>query len=372
MNAPAIRLPHWLLTLHWSRLRSLTAGTSFLLLIALVVNVLWLLEFLLWKVPRLGATAALHAALPFVLGNLWLTMPPQVGAAIILNLAPVSPWRRAAHFGAAFVWLLGWCMYWDAAGPFSSAWSPANPFDGLHYIAGEFEASITAILFLWAFCYYRTASRTQDGLVQAQIAASAVDAELQRARLQLLRAQIEPHFLFNTHANVRSLARIELTAAVQLMDHLMQYFAAALPRMRQDEAALADEMQLIDAYLAIYRVRMGRRLAYEISLPRELAAARVPTMILLTLVENALKHGINPTIEGGLIRVSAARVGSTLVLKVADSGCGLKLQQGYGSGLSNTRTRLRMRYGQHATLSLSPAEPRGVVALVRIAEFFPA
>jgi hypothetical protein len=372
MNAPAIRLPHWPVTLYWSRLRSLTAGTSFLLLIVLVVNTLWLLEFLWWRVPQLGVAAALHAAVPFVRENLWLTMTPQVGAAIIVNLAPPAPWRRAVHFGVAFTWLLGWCIYWDSSGPFSSAWAPAHPFEGLHYIAAELEASITAILFLWAFAYYRTASRTQDGLVQAQIAASTVDAELQRARLQLLRAQIEPHFLFNTLANVRSLVRIELPAAVQLMDHLMQYFAAALPRMRQEEAALQDEMQLLDAYLAIYRVRLGRRLTYEISLPRELVTVRVPTMILLTLVENALKHGINPAIEGGLIRVSAERVESTLVLKVADSGCGLEVQQGYGSGLSNTRMRLRMRYGENATLSLNRAEPRGVVALVRIAEFFTA
>jgi LytS/YehU family sensor histidine kinase len=131
------------------------------------------------------------------------------------------------------------------------------------------------------------------------------------------------------------------------MDHLMQYFAAALPRMRQEEAALADEMQLIDAYLAIYQVRMGARLNYEVSLPHELAAVRVPTMILLTLVENAIKHGVNPTVEGGLIRVSAARVQSTLVLKVSDSGAGLEAPQGYGSGLSNTCTRLRMRYGEN-------------------------
>lgn len=371
MNSPALLLAHWPLRMHLSRLRQLLAGTSFLFLIVLVTNALWLVEFLISTVPRIGAAEAWHRAIPFLLENLWATLPPQPVAALILNIAPAKGWRRGAYFATAFLWLLWWCTYFDPHSLFAYAWS-SDPYGGVRYLAGELESSITAALFLWAFCYYRTASRTRDGLLQAQIAASTVETELQRARLQLLRAQIEPHFLFNTLANVSSLARIERGAAVQLMDHLMQYFAAALPRLRQEETALADEMQLVDAHLAIYQVRMGTRLNYEVSLPRELATVRVPTMILLTLVENAIKHGINPTVEGGLIRVSAARVQSTLVLKVSDSGSGLKAQQGYGSGLSNACTRLRMRYGDNATLSLNSAEPRGVVALVRIPAVFAA
>jgi two-component sensor histidine kinase len=349
------------------QLRRLWAGAGFLFAINLVLNICWLLDFALYELPQFGLALTFKHAIPFVADNLWATIPPQLAAAIILNLAPPRGWRRRVCLGAAFVWVVGWCFYWDPAGPFNHPWIK-DPWGGLRYLAQELEQAITAGLFLWAYYYYRTAARAQDGLVTEQIAASTVDAELQRARLQLLRAQIEPHFLFNTLANIRTLARIERSAAVQLMDHLMQYFAAALPRLRQDESSLADEMQLIEAYLAIYRVRMGTRLEYQVSLPPELASERIPTMLLLTLVENALKHGVNPAVRGGEIRVSAMREHGMLILKVADSGAGLDAQLGHGSGLSNTCTRLRMRYGDGATLSLIPAEPRGVVALVRIPE----
>jgi LytS/YehU family sensor histidine kinase len=183
-----------------------------------------------------------------------------------------------------------------------------------------------------------------------------------------LRSQIEPHFLFNTLANIRTLAHIDRAAAVEMLDNLMRYLTAALPKLRQDHSPLAEEMQLLDAYLSIFRVRMGTRLSYAIDLPPELAQLRVPTMMLLTLVENALKHGINPIVEGGFIRVSAARSGSALILKVADSGHGISDQQGHGTGtgLSNVRLRLMMQYGHAARLSLAHAEPRGVVAAISL------
>jgi hypothetical protein len=365
MNAPTLSLPSWSLPLNLQRLRGLLQGASFLIVVNLVINGGWLLNYLLWKVPRLGLLEAFRSAAPQQLVLLWLTVPPQFAVAAILNLAPATGWRRWVTFMVAFVFGFTWCLYWDPDGLFQAG-LPADRTQLLRYLGEEFESGITAVLFMWAFIFYRSAARARDDAARAQIAASTIDAELQRARLGLLRAQIEPHFLFNTLANVRSLARLDLAAGLQLLDHLMQYFTAALPRLRREDTSLGDEMQLIDAYLAIYRVRMGQRLSYEVSLPPELAGVRIPTMVLLTLVENALKHGITPAVEGGSIRVSAAYANATLELKVADSGVGLRADQGQGSGLSNTRTRLRLRYGESATLSLSPAQPRGVVAMVRI------
>jgi LytS/YehU family sensor histidine kinase len=216
-------------------------------------------------------------------------------------------------------------------------------------------------------CVYRSASRSAAGqLMQSEIDSAALDADVKRARLQLLRAQIEPHFLFNTLATVRSLMRIDPEAAVEMLDHLMRYLSEALPKLRLEEASLGEELQLIDAYLRIHQIRMGKRLSYELLVPDVLAEERIPTMALLTLVENAVKHGINPAVEGGLIRVSASREHSALVLRVSDSGQGMAATDGHGLGLANIGRRLAMLYGDNAVLSLARSATRGVTATISI------
>jgi sensor histidine kinase YesM len=359
MNAPAVNLLVRQPALLWRRVRGLFAGTGFLLVMDLAINVMWLLDNVRGEIPEFGLSGAWRRQAPETLFNLYNSAPMLPFVALIVNLAPATGWRRAAHYIGAYVLIMCWDMFADLHGGFLNGTTLAA-------LAGELEASLTAVLLLWAFAYYRAASQASDTLARAQIDIASRDAELKQARLQLLRAQIEPHFLFNTLATIHTLARTERSAAIQLIDNFMQYLAAALPKLRHEETALADEMQLIDAYLGIYQLRMGRRLSYEIALPPELAALRISTMILLTLVENALKHGINPAIEGGFIRVSAAQESSLLVLRVADSGRGMQSQHGQGSGLANARLRLMMRYGDEASLSLAPAEPRGVIATVRI------
>lgn len=222
-------------------------------------------------------------------------------------------------------------------------------------------------LFLAYICdYHRSARGSETLLRQAQLEALSLDTEFNRAHLDLLRAQIEPHFLFNTLATVRALARRDRAAASAMLDNLMRYFAAALPKMRQDKAPLREELDLLEAYLEIHRLRMGTRLAYEVQCARELRDLPVPTMILLTLIENAIKHGINPAVGGGLIRVSVALELSTVTLRVADSGRGMQSQLGHGTGLANIRTRLSLLYGGRATLALRNLQPHGVEAIVRL------
>jgi len=199
-----------------------------------------------------------------------------------------------------------------------------------------------------------------------ELQAAELAAQLSEARLHYLTSQIEPHFLFNTLATIRTLARIDLPAAIDMIDNLMRYLYEALPKLRQEDSSLADELQLIDAYLRIHQIRMGTRLSYELLVPQELVSERIPTMILLTLVENAVKHGINPAVEGGSIRVSASREHQALVLKVADSGQGLAATDGHGLGLANIRRRLAMLYGDEAILSLARLASRGTVATVSI------
>jgi LytS/YehU family sensor histidine kinase len=165
---------------------------------------------------------------------------------------------------------------------------------------------------------------------------------------------------------VRTLARSDREAAVRMLENLMRYLAEALPRLRQDQCTLAQEFELVEAYLRIHQVRMGARLNFDLALAPGLADVRVPTMMLLTLVENAVKHAVNPAVEGGRIGVSAKREGDAIVLCVEDSGPGLAAAHGRGTGLANVRLRLAMACGEGAVLALAPSRPHGTVASIRI------
>jgi signal transduction histidine kinase len=273
-----------------------------------------------------------------------------------VNLAPRMGKRRLLWLGCTA--LLAWLV---------NRFGRGVPFEpNAAWLAGFAEGMLNVGLLVTVCVYHSHSQGATDTLLRTQIGRATLDAELRRAQLQFLRAQIEPHFLFNTLSAVRTLGRIDRGGTVEMLDNLMRYFSAALPNLRRDEAPLGEEMQLIDAYLAIYRVRMGARLGYEIALPKNLADVCVPTLMLLTLVENALKHGVNPTIEGGFIRVSATREHASLLLKVADSGRGMSARHGHGTGLANVRQRLTMMYGDAALLSLAHGEPRGVVATISI------
>ncbi|MBW8846362.1 MAG: histidine kinase [Burkholderiales bacterium] len=187
-----------------------------------------------------------------------------------------------------------------------------------------------------------------------------------QARAQLLQAQIEPHFLFNALANVRRLLRTEPAAARGMLGDLSRYLQQALPSLREPETTLQREVSLVQAYLAVHRVRMGPRLQATLDIPATLQASLLPPMLLLTLVENAIKHGLAPLPEGGRITVTARADDGLLSLSVADDGAGMAQTSGHGLGLANIRARLRAAHGSAATLSLRRNEPRGVVAMLRL------
>jgi signal transduction histidine kinase len=211
--------------------------------------------------------------------------------------------------------------------------------------------------------------RTQSADAEAhtaQLRRGSLETQQLATRLRLLQAQVEPHFLFNTLSNVRRLCQTDATAGRAMLAQLSRYLRAALPRMREHETALADEIDLVSAYLGVQKIRMGERLDSSIDAPPALLAARVPPMMLATLVENAVKHGIGPLAEGGAIRVKAERAGNTLTLSVADNGRGLIAASGSGVGLANVRARLAALYGERAALRLEANSPRGVVATVSL------
>jgi sensor histidine kinase YesM len=223
-----------------------------------------------------------------------------------------------------------------------------------------------ALLIAAVFAYYRSAEASHAATQQAELERARFLQQTDEARLQVLQAQIEPHFLFNTLANVRRLYQTDPAPAESMLDNLMRYLAVALPQMRAADSTLGREAALTESYLEIQRIRMGRRLAFEIDVPERLREARIPPMMLLTLAENAVKHGLNPLPEGGSIRVAARDEAGRLVLEIADTGRGFTASSGGGTGLANTRARLVAMYGPAAQLGLAVNRPRGVTATIAL------
>jgi two-component sensor histidine kinase len=222
--------------------------------------------------------------------------------------------------------------------------------------------SIVGALFCAVYVYFRRGEESAAAAHEAERQRLQFEQRMEEARLQVLQAQIEPHFLFNTLATVRRLYQTDRTAAAAMLDNLMRYLAVALPQMRATDSTLGREAALAEAYLNIQRIRMGRRLSFAIDVAEALEAAKLPPMMLLTLAENAVKHGLTPLPEGGFIRISANVEAQRLRVAVADSGQGFTRNAGGGTGLANIRARLAAGYGRDAQLSIARNHPRGVTA----------
>jgi hypothetical protein len=206
---------------------------------------------------------------------------------------------------------------------------------------------------------------------EAQV--SDMRRQMTEARLQALQAQVEPHFLYNTLANVQALTEVDPPTANRLVGHLIEYLRAALPKMRESSSTVGQEVERVRAYLNILKIRMGERLNFDIHVDDDLLALPFPPMMLPSLVENAIKHGLEPQRDGGRIDVLATRAlrdgEERLVLQVKDTGAGLSQRptdSGGGLGLSNLRERLLALYAGHGHFSLEANEPQGAVATLDI------
>jgi signal transduction histidine kinase len=217
-----------------------------------------------------------------------------------------------------------------------------------------------------ALVFYRHEIASLDAQRQAEVDRARFASELAESRLQVLQAQIEPHFLFNTLANVRRLHGTEPAAARSMLEHLTRYLQAALPQMRDGRSTLGREAEIALAYLRIQQMRMGRRLVVAIDIPAELHECPVPPMMLLTLAENAIKHGVGPARHGGTVRLGAHAEGGRLIVTVADSGVGLAPGSGAGVGLANIRARLAAQFGRTAQLALQNNELGGLTATIAL------
>ena len=209
--------------------------------------------------------------------------------------------------------------------------------------------------------------------VRAQ-AASATAAEeglrrqLAEAQLKMMQAQVEPHFLFNTLASVDYLIETDPARASSMQKNLIRYLREALPKMREGSTTLGKEVALCRAYLEILKVRMEDRLQFALTVPRALSSAKFPPMMLQSLVENAVKHGLEPKPEGGSLTLSAGVSHGILRVAVADTGLGFGVHavSGTGVGLDNVRERLAALYGKRARLAVEANTPSGTIATIEV------
>jgi len=210
-------------------------------------------------------------------------------------------------------------------------------------------------------------ARDQARIAKAEAERNQLEKNILEARLQLMQAQVEPHFLFNTLANVQHLVETDAASASRMLDSLINYLRAALPQMREGATSLGREVDMARAFLDIHRVRMGSRLEYLIDVPDSLKARAFPPMMLISLVENAIKHGVDPCCECGTITIRAADNEGRLTVSVADTGEGVRPTSGGGGlGLTNIRERLKALYGPRGSLVLEENTPRGVVASIEV------
>jgi signal transduction histidine kinase len=219
----------------------------------------------------------------------------------------------------------------------------------------------------------RSARQTQR--VKVVEAAAKVDTSarlIAEAQLKALQAQVEPHFLFNTLAHVKALQEIDVKQAGSMLDHLITYLRTALPNLREGSSTLGKEFELAQSYLNILKLRMGDRLTFSLDLPESLKTQTFPPALIINLVENAIKHGVERARAGGSIRLNAQRVGDLMTVTVSDTGRGLDPEgtkssaAGSGVGLSSIRDRMKLLYGDAGRLTLEPNSPSGVIATLTL------
>ncbi|MCP3899895.1 MAG: hypothetical protein GY707_09315 [Desulfobacteraceae bacterium] len=184
--------------------------------------------------------------------------------------------------------------------------------------------------------------------------------------LKSLQAQIEPHFLFNTLSNLKSLLDIDVEKGILMLDELNGFLKISLQRTRQVTISLSQELELVKHYLNIFKIRMGERLDYKIIADEEIKKISLSPLIIQPLVENAIKYGLEPKIEGGKIEIKCSINDNFLIIAISDTGCGLDTNSEFGIGINNVNKRLNNLYGTDATLTIKENDPCGTKAIIKV------
>ncbi len=224
--------------------------------------------------------------------------------------------------------------------------------------------------------YWREPSQLRAYFAQRELSEAKAEKHQAQAKLSMLQAQIEPHFLFNSLASVKSVIRDKPELAEKTIDNLVDYLRASIPRFDDDNrvqtVTLGQQIELCDKYLEVMKLRLGDRLSYSINVAPDVAGHVFPPLVITSLVENAIKHGIEPSTSGGTVKISAALEGRDLLIGVTDTGVGLSHHSkgsSSGLGLANIKEQLAVLYGGSAKLNLSADEAGEVTASIKITDF---
>jgi sensor histidine kinase YesM len=217
------------------------------------------------------------------------------------------------------------------------------------------------------FFYSRFRLRASEEVIQQErIKRLSSEKEALEANLRMLQAQIDPHFLFNTLSNVLSLIDTDPAHGKSMLADLIHYMRISLSRTLPEATTLNQELNMIKAYLNIQKIRMGERLRFTIEVPEAVCQHPFPPMLLQPLVENAVKHGLEPTIEGGEITIKAVEEDNLLRIEVTDTGLGFSSFNKTGVGIGNVRERIKLLYGEKGRLILEENKPNGVRAIIEV------
>jgi LytS/YehU family sensor histidine kinase len=244
-----------------------------------------------------------------------------------------------------------------------------------HKQASTWFKSFVSLLVLALFATKALVGGKKRAEAQTQTANAAAEREsmqrqLSEAKMQMMQAQVEPHFLFNTLASVEHLIQVDPPRASAMQRSLIQYLRAVLPQMRDNVVVtnLGREVDMVSAYLNLLKMRMEERLTVELRIPDQLRSAAFPPMMLQSMVENAIKHGLECKPEGGTLRIVAEVAGNKLRVIVSDDGVGFGVvpSDGTGLGLPTIRERLKLLHGEQAQLHIAANSPSGVIATVEV------
>jgi len=284
-------------------------------------------------------------------GHYFVRRPSIPGHAILLLIAMPAGAVAGAFIGALIAGI-----------PFSEILRGRPAF----FIQMLFIGILFGTMITYFFFSRERISQTEAQLQAEQIKSLTLEKKTLETHLKLLQAQIEPHFLFNTLSNVLSLLESEPAQGKAMLEDLTRYLRSSLSRTRDRMTTLGQELDLVRAYLDIWRVRMGERLRYTIEVPDTLRDMPFPPMLVQPLVENAVKHGLETKVEGGEILIKAEAQDGCYRLVVADTGLGLQDDAISGIGLANVRERLEALYDGKARLILEDNQPSGLKVTMEI------
>ena len=349
-------------------LRGLTAGRVGLVLLICAILTVRQLSGCMFQIGCNIPAGGTPAGFVLFLGRQFLGALPMLFAVTVADNVTTRSGQRVRILALSAAVLLGAIVYgvaflYTQPPNILAAAADRHAMFILTYSSRALLYGGLATAMLYLFVRERNDARA---LHAARLEKLSLDRQSIEARLQALQAQIEPHFLFNTLANIKLLYETDSSRAKPLIHDLVAYLRTALPQMRDMRSTLVRELELAQAYLSVLKVRMGERLNVVIDVPADLREATLPPMMLLTLVENAIKHGLGSLPQGGTITVRAERLAEQLRLSVIDDGVGFPKGFGAGVGLANTRARLTALYGDEGRLALA-ANPRGgVIAAIEL------